>query len=233
MLRIVAAAIATAIALAYLALALADPDAAVAWMPEIIGVMLLAIGVDGITRQDGGDEPRQRATRRRDRWEEDTPHDTEPGDHDRRLDGPPATGSARSHAPGGHGSARRRVARRTSTGASRAGRTSCYSPWSRSPSGSSPPAARSEASTNATPTAPSKPRGSSSSSKRHASRTRAPRAPTRTSSAASLRQLGRDLGGPRLERAVAHRFPQLDCTRLRPPDPDHRPAPTAHPDPSP
>jgi hypothetical protein len=50
MLRIVAAAIATAIALAYLALALADPDAAVAWMPEIIGVMLLAIGVDGITR---------------------------------------------------------------------------------------------------------------------------------------------------------------------------------------
>jgi hypothetical protein len=28
----------------------------------------------------------------------------------------------------------------------------------------------------------------------------------------SLRQLGRDLGGPRLERAVKRRFPQLDCT---------------------
>jgi hypothetical protein len=27
----------------------------------------------------------------------------------------------------------------------------------------------------------------------------------------NLRQLGRDLGGHRLERAIAHRFPQLDC----------------------
>jgi hypothetical protein len=51
----------------------------------------------------------------------------------------------------------------------------------------------------------------------------------------SLRALGRDLGGRRLERAVAHRFPSLDCTLYvrQTVTTGRRPQPAPTPSPSP